>query len=282
MIMDPLDKLDDIKQLERLFTNNPKALLRIYNQKAPVFLGELFCRDCGIYQRMEIRVTYLPCSETVDRASFESMTRNNPAGAIHASQTKFILGQPLMPQVVPALMMYKCPRCKHESTAVIFRGPDGPDVAVFATTYGGLSTAHTPKRVAQCLDEAHRTKTVSAYAATLAMYRAALDAILSEQRYTKPTCGAKIIQLEADIKAGKGRPWTKHIDPDMLKAMKKLADKLLHCDDDCVPDWNVLNSDHVATVEGILAVLLDRVYESGPREEKGRKAIQAILDTAKP
>jgi hypothetical protein len=87
-------------------------------------------------------------------------------------------------------LLFKCLQCGTESTALLFEGPNGYELAVFPKVHGGLSTPHTPQPVAYYLDQAKRAQSVGANSAAVAMYRSALEHLLYEQA-TRTGCSAR-------------------------------------------------------------------------------------------
>jgi hypothetical protein len=81
----------------------------------------------------------------------------------------------------PLLATLKCVQCDTIFTAVLYRSPEGVSLAVLPSTYGGLTTPHTPIGVAYYLDQAQRAKAVGAHSAAVAMFRGALEHLLFEQ-----------------------------------------------------------------------------------------------------
>jgi hypothetical protein len=54
----------------------------------------------------------------------------------------------------PILAALSCVQCDTLFTAVLYKGPQGKSLAVLPSTYGGLTTPHTPPGVAYYLDQA--------------------------------------------------------------------------------------------------------------------------------
>jgi hypothetical protein len=124
--------------------------------------------------------------------------------------------------------MLTCVQCDTNFTAVIYDGPDGRSLALLPSTYGGLTTPHTPPGVAYYLDQAQRSQSTGANSAAVAMFRGALEHLLFEQGFTKGTCGTKLIDLEKAVAAGTAPKWANELDGEFLQVMKKLGDGPIH------------------------------------------------------
>ena len=62
----------------------------------------------------------------------------------------------------PVLVLLSCVQCDTSFTAVVYEGPDGRSLALLPSTYGGLTTPHTPPGVAYYLDQAQRSQSTGA------------------------------------------------------------------------------------------------------------------------
>ena len=101
----------------------------------------------------------------------------------------------------PMLVTMTCVQCDTLFTGLVYVGPDGKNLAVLPSTYGGLTTPHTPTGVAYYLDQAQRSRSVGANSAAVTMFRAAFDHLLFEQGFQKGMCGQKLAELEASCKS---------------------------------------------------------------------------------
>ena len=111
----------------------------------------------------------------------------------------------------PILAMLKCVQCDTSLTAVLYSGPEGLGLAVLPSTYGGLTTPHTPLGVSYYLDQAQRAKAVGANSSAVAMFRGALEHVLFEQGFKLGMCGRKLSDLEAAVKAGTAPKWAQEL-----------------------------------------------------------------------
>ena len=131
----------------------------------------------------------------------------------------------------PVLATLTCVQCDTIFTAVLYQSPEGKGLAILPSTYGGLTTPHTPAGVAYYLDQAQRSQSVGANSAAVAMFRAALDHLLFEQGFKKGMCGQKLAELEGAVKAGAAPKWANELDAEFLTVMKQLGDGAIHPND---------------------------------------------------
>lgn len=198
--------------------------------------GTLHCPKCGDSRRMDIYVSYKP----------------SPGGA-----------DP------PLLSKLTCVQCDTVFTAVLYQGPEGESLAVLPSTYGGLTTPHTPPGVSYYLDQAQRSRAVGANSAAVAMFRGALEHLLFEQGFTDGMCGKKLVDLEAAVKAGKAPKWAYELDGEFLRVMKQLGDGAIHPNDGNVDGQKVLDGDLIARLTHTFQMLLFLIYEL-PHEKQKR------------
>jgi len=173
--------------------------------------GQIHCSSCGDSRRVYISELYTPIR-------FSNIKHWQPA---HAKA-----------QLSPSLLTYECVQCSAKFTALIYKGPSGPELAISPETYGGLSTPNTADSVKYYLDQAaHRSQSVGAFSAAIAMYRGALDNLLFDQGFEEGTCGIKLKHLEAKKGKGSAPKWADEINPNRLKVLKKLGDGAIHPND---------------------------------------------------
>ncbi len=180
----------------------------------------------------------------------------------------------------PLVALITCLQCRTESTALLFEGPNGYELAVFPKAHGGLSTPHTPEPVAYYLDQAKRAQTVGANSAAVTMYRAALEHLLFEQGYTVRMAGPKIAALEQDIAAGTAKQWARDLKSEYLTVIKKLGDAAIHPGDGDVSRQAALDNALLRQLEitfgELLAVVYEREHEEAERLEALKQALAEV------
>lgn len=175
----------------------------------------------------------------------------------------------------PVLAILTCVQCDTLFTAVLYRGPEGKSLAVLPSTYGGLTTPHTPKGVAYYLDQAQRAKAVGANSAAVAMFRGALEHLLFEQGFKLGMSGKKLTDLEAAVKAGTAPKWAQELDGEFLQVMKQLGDGAIHPNDGNVAGQKVLDGDLIAKLTHTFQMLLFVIYELPHEKQKRLEGLRA-------
>ena len=185
-------------------------------------------------------------------------------------------------QLTPMGFTLTCVQCNTVFTALLFRGPDRYELAIFPTVRGGLSTPHTPPNVAYYLDQAQRSESAGAFSAAMAMYRAALEHLLHEQHFTVRMLGPKIAALEAAINGDQGAVapprWARDLDPRFLNIMNRLANAAIHpAVDGDVSGQAILDSQLLQQVKITFAEMLLLVYERDHETKERLAALEAAL-----
>lgn len=175
----------------------------------------------------------------------------------------------------PVLAILTCVQCDTQFTAVLYKSPEGKGLAILPSTYGGLTTPHTPKGVAYYLDQSQRSQSVGANSAAVAMFRGALDHLLFEQGFKKGMCGQKLADLEASVKAGNAPKWAYELDAEFLTVMKKLGDGAIHPNDGNVADQSKLDIELLAKLTHTFQMLLFLIYELPDQKQKRLDALKA-------
>lgn len=211
----------------------------------------IHCPACAASRRVHIA----PVVDPTPRGGFPSLT-STPAGPIYDP---------------PLVATLSCLECQSTALAVVFESPDGPDLAVLWSVGGGLSSPHTPDGVRYYLDQAARSESVGARSAAVVMYRAALEHLLLDQGYEDRMVGPKLKHLDADIAAGKAKPWAKALAPAFMAVFAKLGNASIHADDKDVSRQGTIDAELLADLHVAMAELLELVYER-PRKEAERLA----------
>jgi len=175
----------------------------------------------------------------------------------------------------PTLATLHCVQCDTLFTAVLYQSPEGKGLAILPSTYGGLTTPHTPVGVAYYLDQAQRSQSVGANSAAVAMFRAALDHLLFEQGFKKGMCGQKLAELEGAVKAGTAPKWANELDAEFLTVMKQLGDGAIHPNDGNVADQSKLDNELLAKITHTFQMLLFLIYELPHQKQKRLDALKA-------
>jgi hypothetical protein len=207
-------------------------------------VGLLFCPKCGDSRRMDMALRHRP---------------NN------------------LDKRPPILATLHCVQCDTSFTAVLYRGPNGPALAVLPSTHGGLTTPHTPPGVGYYLDQAQRAHSVGANSAAVAMFRGALEHLLFEQGFTKGMCGTKLADLETAIKAGTAPKWANELNTEFLNVMKQLGDGSIHPNDGDIKKHEVLDSELIAKVRHTFQMLLFLIYEVPLKKAERLDALKAAV-----
>lgn len=168
--------------------------------------GRCFCPGCGRYSNVEMEVVEVPLGFYLgDGAEFFEKVK----------RLRFRL---------------ECRQCDTVFAAIIFNGEDGPEHVLLPSDRSGLSTPNTPRRVKYFLDQAGRSETAGAYTAAVAMFRAALEQLLTDQGYDQWSLQKK---LEAALKEA---PWADGVDQGFVEILKKFGDYAVHPGDD-IEEW---------------------------------------------
>lgn len=216
-------------------------------------IGEMHCSRCGDSRRMEAQVRFpgLPISPS-------------PYGGPWRLAKQALI-----------LCELSCVQCSATCTALKCPSPNGSALVVAWSTFGGLSTQNTPPAVAYYLDQGHKSRSVAANSAAVAMYRAALEHLLHEQGFTTGMLNSKILELDAAITAGRAPAWARDLDTAYLKVIKELGNGAIHTNGgDVTKQWS-LDSSLLALVEVTFAALLQVVYEIPQKKAATLAALKA-------
>jgi hypothetical protein len=239
------------------------TVFRAYNREMPeldelkIFLGAVSYKDPGVFYP---RVGMLHCPKCGDSRRMDMILK---------------FRQEAMSHTPPILTTLHCVQCDTSFTGIVYKGPGGLALAVLPSTYGGLTTPHTPAGVAYYLDQAQRAHSIGANSAAITMFRGALEHLLFEQGFKTGMCGRKIADLEKAIVEKTAPKWAYELDTEFLTVMKQLGDGSIHPNDGDVTQQEKLDSDLIARVRHTFQMLLFLIYEL-PHEKQQRKlALQA-------
>jgi hypothetical protein len=131
--------------------------------------------------------------------------------------------------------------------------------------------------VAYYLDQANRARSLAAFSAAAAMYRAALDQLLFHEGFEDGMLGKKISDLE---KAAPPPAWFKDLSPVYLEVINELGSGAIHPNDGDHKKQEAIDRNLTEAVDSMFIEILDRVYER-PKIEADRlakvKAATALL-----
>jgi hypothetical protein len=202
------------------------------------------CPKCGDLRRVKVLVRYKPSRTSLDP---------------------------------PVLCSMSCVQCDTVFTAVVYPGASGPSLAILLSTYGGLTTPHTPSGVAYYLDQAQKAHSVGANSAAIAMFRGALEHLLYDQGFKTGMCGKKLLDLEAAITAGTAPKWAAELDTEFLSVMKQLGDGAIHPNDGDVTKQGLFDNALVFRVRHIFELLLFLIYEVPHKKAERLQALKTAV-----
>lgn len=213
--------LDDVAY----FTSKAPSLARVGNLALVEDFGELHCVRCGGPRRVDAR-------------------------ARHYNHESLIV------------VDITCAQCDAKSIAVWYKRDDGTNALALLPRFqsGGIATPHTPASVAYYLAQAQGSKSVGSNSAAVAMYRAALEALLHGEGYEARMLGPKLAQLDAAIKADSAPKWATELETEYLDVLRELGNASIHVDGD-VSKQAVLDSALLSVIEQAFHGLLFHVYE---------------------
>jgi hypothetical protein len=221
----------DLATLDGLTAAVAEASVSTFRSQVREHLGTwsgTYCAHCGDHRRMALDRLFW-----VDRW----------ADGVATEQNRVVLAPAEAPS--PALFTAVCLQCEHPMTLVVFPGPQGVQLVALPSTYGGLSTPHTPESVAFYLDQAQKSQAMGALSAAVAMYRAALEHVLHEQGYTDGMLGKRIADLMADEKPPE---WRGRLGEDYFGVINKLANAAIHANNGDVKQQTVFDAARLPAV----------------------------------
>jgi hypothetical protein len=252
--------LDDLDDFVAACVEN--ASVFSWGRTVPFDAESLYCAKCGGARRVVITPVW-------SRPRDHAQSKGELGGLNLADGSTTAIAK----QLAPSLFAIHCYQCSSTFTAVIYRGPSGPQLAVFADHLGGLSTPNTPEPVAYYLDQAHRAQSVGAYSAAVAMFRAALEHILFGEGYEMRMLGPKIDALKKATDDGTAPKWARDLDPTYLSVIKELGDASIHPNDGDIQKQEAFDSALISMLKETFEELLMLVYE---REHASRERLKAL------
>lgn len=225
----------------------------------------IHCPKCGAQRRVDIQTHHL-------------------SGRLHSSATLYsggIAGGPADGPKPVSVFELSCVQCRTTATALVYQGPNGPDLVILWSHLGGLRTSHTPDGVAYYLDQAARSESVGARSAAVTMYRTACEQILLEQGFKKRMLGPKLGELEDAMKAGAAPKWASELHADYLAVLKDLGNAATHAGDGDVSKQDELDTKLLADVRVVIERLLESIYERPLRDAGLLSRLRSKVDKVK-
>jgi hypothetical protein len=230
-------------------------------KKLGVFDGT-FCPVCGQRRRMSLQALHW--------AERWAPQRGKPVPSADGTDPSRY-GSDLQPRkngLFIAMYLALCVQCDHVYVLVVHPGPDKIELAALPASYGGLATPNTHPAVAYYLDQANRARSLGAFSAAAAMYRAALDQLLFHEGFENGMLGKKISNLE---KASSPPAWFSDLNPVYLEVINDLGNGAIHPNDGDHRKQEAIDRSLTEAVDSMFTEILDRVYER-PKVEKERLA----------
>jgi hypothetical protein len=225
--------------------------------------GQLYCPRCQRYSRV-------------------SAFAFSDHAVMHARWQRAPPPEDVAAALLPSAWVFSCLQCQAGFYAMVFVGSRGPEVVLFSTVAGGLTTPHTTPAVAYYLDQAARADSAGAKSAAVVMFRSALEHVLHESGYTEGMCGAKLAALAKDVEGGKGPPWTKNLTVDDLSVLNRLGNAAVHPNGGDIGVQSTFDEGLLIAVSVTFSALLDAVYQRPKAEERRRQKLTAALTQTKP
>lgn len=228
-----------------------RSLLFVPREPSPKVGGDHFCNRCRRVQRHLV--------------SLAAARRDHTGLATDAH---------------PSVLELLCGNCSALSHVLVYdvreAGRLTRRIRTTADCTGGIGTPSTPDHVRRWLDEARRAELGGALASSAATYRVVLDTVLLSEGLVGKMLGHKIADLENKMSAGTAPGWARHVDLELIKALKGIGNKTLHAGDVAKDPTTIVTPEVLRAMESVIDAFLDRVYGVSAR----RQAEKAELDAA--
>lgn len=257
-MIDNLEGLREVVYKKTIF-KDPKKTINIEYNESPIY-GKMHCPKCGDIRKMDVNLLFPQRDENSTSLRTISIHLSQSGYRDEAFNKEFL--RRVYNLLCPSLWKYECLQCNTTFTSIVYMSPQGHDLAVFASCYGGLSTPNTPESVAYYLDQANRSFSVGAHSAAMAMYRSALEHLLFNQGYTKGMLAVKIELLIKDIEKNSAPRWAMDLEPELLRYIKDLGNGSIHANNGAVDQQRLLDTELITKVNEFFSILLFVVYES--------------------
>jgi hypothetical protein len=231
--------------------------------------GQIHCPGCGAPRKLRLW--------QATPARFPSRLPALGQPIVMGLNTKDRSVDAIARQLAPCLVRGMCLQDQTMFTFVLFEGPEGYELAVFANKRGGLSTPHTPAGVAYYLDQAQRAQSAAANSAAVAMYRAALEYLLYGEGFEMRMLGQKVQALEDAIAAGTAPSWTHDLNVAYMKVVGRLGNAVIHPGDGDISRQAAVDRGLLTLLDSTFAELLQLIYERKHNQDANLAALEAVL-----
>lgn len=225
------------------------------------FISEMYCNKCRDTRRMQFYIWKYK-DHSIGQLNTTVIGRKIYKSDLSMDQVH--------ESVFPSLWISHCLQCRSITQIIIYKTDDLEKIAIFQDGYGGISTENTPNSVKYYIDEACKSKSIGAFSASVAMYRAALEQILTDQGYDEKTLHKKIVSLENDLKKDSKNSRLLKMDVELLRVLKNIGNKSIHPNSKDRDKSNVLDMQLVNEIEVIFVEIMEYLYET-PLKEASRK-----------
>lgn len=226
------------------------------------FREDMHCSNCSDIRKHEINPLHL--NENFNETYFgQSKLRDIQLGKFNIDHYQNRVYRMLS----PSFWECKCLQCSSISHIVIHDGPQGQELIILPSSFGGLSTPNTPQNVAFYLDQANRSHILGANSAAMAMYRAAIEHIMVEQGYERRMLGNKIQDLLRDVVNETAPSWAYEVDAGFLQYIKRLGDSAIHANDGDIEQQIYLDNELIKNVKAVISFLLFSIYEVSRKKQ---------------
>lgn len=222
--------------------------------------GKLWCPACHMLNRFSVTPIFVAINQEFKSA--QSTWVSVDANLSNAVSSEFKFG---------------CVTCATSCLAFIVKTSEGPNIFIHFAENGSMATQHTPENVKFYLEQARRCYSVKAYSATLAMYRNALDGILSCTGYKTGTLSKRLDKLQDDIKEEKAPKWAQSFALPYVRVLKTLATSV-PADTHDIDEEKAITDQLVQMIELALAEMLDLAFEKDIREQENLAKLTAISE----
>jgi hypothetical protein len=230
--------------------------------------GTMYCPSCCEYSGMKLETLYF--GNTVGEDFVKELTREDTF--IGSPRPKF------RESPNPSLVQLDCVNCSNDFYGLIYKSEIGPTVVFFSGSGGGIATPKTPDVVKYYLEQAYKAQCATAYSASLAMYRAALEQLLEDKGFNG-NLAAKIEKLTKDIENGVAPTWAKRLNTEALAIIKEICNRHVHPNE--LSKLQAIDAAFMAKVQGTFAALLNIAYEQESRQAAAKSKLEVALQKAK-
>lgn len=239
--------LDDVHGLMRVLQHFWSQLAA--GEASRVVAGRLFCPRCNAERPMRVAVRY--------------------ANGMQDGKSVVLPGTP--PELVPALVDLACVQCNAPFLALIYENDGSPAMVVLPNRQSSPATPHTSPAVAYYLDQAKRAQSAGAASAAVAMFRQALECLLSEEGYLTGSLGLRLHQLAKGVESGSAPKWALELEPEFHAVFRRMGESPLNLREGDAQKQLALDDELLPLLDETFRMLLFLVFEV-PSEKSERLA----------